>query len=143
MFQIKEKLGAYIGRLWEIEKEFYNKSLADLNSQELKRLTDLVSETCELTNNNPETSIDGFRISYLSALLSAHFPNLIPIIDRRILMNLQLVTKQDITKQGQIKNIQSFYPSLINKIATMSKKMGLSVREIDRKLFVTKINKWS
>lgn len=139
-YEINYKLGAYTNKLWEIEKEFYNKSLAVLNAQELERLADIVLETCDLSNNFLDTYIDGFRVSYLSALLSAHFPNLIPIIDRRILINLHLVMKQDITKQGQIKNIQSFYSSLIEKIASMSKYMGLSVREIDRRLFITKIN---
>lgn len=140
-YEINYKLGAYTNKLWMIEKEFYNKSLAELNSQELERLADLVSEICDLTNNNQETSIDGFRISYLSALLSAHFPNLIPILDRRVLKGLKLVTEQDENTQGQIKNIQRFYRSLMEKVASMSKYMGLSVREIDRKLFVTRINR--
>jgi hypothetical protein len=137
--EINYKLRAYTSKFWQIEKEFYNKSLWELDSKEVKRLTDIVLEACDLTDNYPDTYIDGFRVSYLSALLNAYFPNLIPIIDRRLLINLQLVTDQDKTKQGQIKNIQMFYHQLIVKIANMSMDMGLSVREVDRKLFIIKI----
>lgn len=136
--EVNYKLDAYISKLWEIEKEFYNKSLWELDSRELERLTDIVLEACNLTKTS-KTKIEGFSVSYLSGLLCAHFPDLIPIIDRRILKNLQLVTDQDFNSQGQVKNIERFYPQLIEKIAVMCKDMRLSIRKIDSKLFVTKI----
>jgi hypothetical protein len=137
---INEKLEAYSSKLIEIDREFDHKSLSELDSFQIKRLTELVLQACDLTKTS-STRIDGFSVSYLSGLLCAYFPHLIPIIDRRLLINLQIVTDQDKTKQGQIKKIQRFYPALIDKIASISKELGLSVREVDQKLFEIKIKK--
>lgn len=137
--EINYKLAEYSNELSIIGKEFYGRSLIELNSQDIKRLAERILGICILTDKYLETNIDGFSVSYLSALLSAYFPDLIPILDRRVLINLQLVTEQDINSQGQIKNIIRFYPQLIEKIASLCKELRLSVREIDRKLFVTNI----
>ena len=96
----------------------------------------MVDEIVRLTDKeSTRTKIDGFSSSYLSALLNAHFPDLIPILDRRLLINLVLVTKSDEDSQGQIKNIKSFYGSLIKRFAEIVKESGKGIREVDREYF--------
>jgi hypothetical protein len=138
---VLDKLKAYSKKLIEIKKKFKNKSLSQLTKIETENLISLIISICVLTNKETSTKIDGFSDSYLSALLSAHFPNLIPILDRRILINLNLVQKNDIDKSGQIKNIRSFYPALILELRELSQKRNINIREIDKELFIQEINK--
>jgi hypothetical protein len=137
---VLQKLKSYSSILSEIEKKFKNKKLSDLDIVELNQLIDLVNSICELTNKKTSTKIDGFSDSYLSALLSAYFPKLIPILDRRILINLNIVKNKDVNKQGQVKNIRSFYPELLLKIKELSILKNMEIREIDRELFIKKLN---
>ena len=138
---INTKLISYSKKLRDIENEFNGKTLAILTDEQLKNFVSRINEICNLTCKNSVTRIDGFSVSYLSALLQTYFPTLIPILDRRVLINLHIVSESDINKQGQIKNIQQFYKPLIEKIAEISRERGQTVREIDRNLFVIKIEK--
>ena len=79
-----------------IEDAFNLKELSQLSNEEIMELISKVNIICNLTHKDTNTKIDGFSVSYLSALLSSYFPNLIPILDRRVLMNLNLVVKDDI-----------------------------------------------
>lgn len=135
---IKNKLIAYSKILIQINNKFNNKSLIQLTKKEIKDLTLLITSICNLTEKKT-TKIDGFKVVYLSALLSSYFPTLIPILDRRVLINLNLVTSSDIYKNGQIKNIQKFYLTLVKKIAEICNLKKLSVRDIDKFLFTTKL----
>jgi hypothetical protein len=65
--------------------------------------------------------------------MSSYSPNLIPILDRRVLINLNLVTNSDVYKSGQIKNIQKFYYELIKITAKNCKTYNLTLREFDQK----------
>ena len=135
---INRKLIKYSDKLQDIFFVFGTLILSDLNNNQINLLISKVDSFCDLTDKNTDSQIDGFSISYLSALLNSYFPNLIPIIDRRILINLNLVTNNDIEKKGQIKNIRSFYGKLIEKMAELCRK-GKSIREIDRQYFEIKI----
>lgn len=138
---IDSKLTQYSKILINISDKFNGKSLQKLSDLEIEELIKLVTIICNLTHKRTSTKIDGFSVSYLSALLSSYFPTLIPILDRRVLINLSLVEKVDIDKYGQIKNIQRFYAPLIKKIAERSRKDQLSIRDIDKCLFTTKLTK--
>jgi uncharacterized protein (DUF2164 family) len=134
---INRKLTSYSDKLREIEKTFISKNLFDLTEMQIDKLIQIVESICNLTKKEVETKIDGFSASYLSALLSAYFPNLIPILDRRVLINLKLVQNNDINKAGQIKDIQMFYAPLIKKIAKISKQEPHKMlREIDEDIFI-------
>jgi hypothetical protein len=109
---IKEKLTKYTAILNKIQANFGKRTLADLDARQVQKLSDFVLEAFGLSLKK-ETKIDGFGVSFLSALFNAHFPELIPIIDRRVLLNLNLVKKSDITKQKQIKNIGNYYEAYI------------------------------
>jgi hypothetical protein len=136
---IKKKLSSYSKGLRDIGNEYNGKTLGTLTNEQLENLVSKVLSICNLTDKDNEMRIDGFSVSYLSALLSAYFPILLPILDRRILINLQLVTSKNIDTQGQIKNIQQFYKPLIKKIAKISRETGQTVREIDKNLFAMRI----
>jgi hypothetical protein len=139
--QIEEKLKSYSEILLEIENKFSNKSLSEINDEELQELYILIQRICILTDKNSSTKIDGFSVSYLSALLNGYFINLIPILDRRILINMNLVSDNDITKEGQIKNILNFYEVLIYKMRKLSIERKQSIRDMDKAYFIEQINK--
>ncbi|MDR0429451.1 MAG: hypothetical protein LBH58_03095 [Tannerellaceae bacterium] len=143
---VNDKLKAYSEKLKEIEDAFKNSKLSDLAETEteakaeLETLTKVVDECCNLTKISSDTKIDGFSVSYLSALLNAYFSDLIPILDRRILINLEIVTKKDqVTTTDAIKDIQKYYNPLIRKMATLSKSNAKSIREIDEEYFKRKL----
>lgn len=138
---INKKLEAYSKGLLDISSEFSGNSIATLTNDQLESLIQKTLDICKLTQKDSETKIDGFSVSYLSALINSYFPTLIPILDRRVLISLGLVEGIDIDKFGQIKNIQRFYRPLIIKFAKLSRSENLCVREIDKILFTKKLIK--
>lgn len=136
---IENKLVGYGKLLIEINEVFNNKAIAKLNSAKIDNLIIQITSICNLTHKGTSTKIDGFSVSYLSALLNSYFPDLIPILDRRILINLGIVKSDDTDKNGQIKNIQRHYGPLVKKVSTLCKKKQISVRELDKILFTTKL----
>lgn len=136
---VDNKLLHYSGGLARIEDRFNSATLSELNQIELLELKEMIISMCQLTHKGTFTKIDGFSTSYLSALLNAYFPRLIPILDRRVLINLALVGDNDIDNYGQIKNIEQFYGPLINKFRELCTQYNSTVRQIDRVLFITKL----
>jgi hypothetical protein len=137
----KNKLKTYSKALKELETKFGTRRLVDLNEVELNNLTDEIKFLCSLTKKPADSKIDGFSVSYLSALLNCYFPDLLPILDRRILINLGIVKDSDINKQGQIIEIERFYKTLIVKMKEKSLQENKTLRQIDRELFIIKIPK--
>ena len=136
------KLKAYSSLFIEIDKTFGNRNLSTLEEDEVKSLIKLVMKVIDLSKN-AETCIDGFKSSYLSALLHSYFPNLIPILDRRLLINLGLVCNEgQLNSQKQVKNIKFYYPELIKKLHEKSKNPKKSVRELDEIFFKQKLPNW-
>ena len=83
------------------------------------------------------SNFKGIGASYLSALLNAYFPSLIPILDRRMLINLRLVKKNDLYENKQIKNIENFYGKLVERSAELlNEGKGNTLRDIDREYFI-------
>lgn len=136
---VEKKLLSYSKILIEINNQFRSSSLAELSDKGTENLITKVVSICKLTVKGTEKKIDGFSSSYLSALLNAYFPFLIPILDRRVLINLNLVISKDISSTGQIKNIQKFYPSLIKKMAEISRLNNKNIREIDKQAFTANL----
>ena len=135
--RVNHKLRAYSAKLIEINKIFGARDLSSLTGKECKELIDLLQVACNLTKEK-ETKIFGIGASYLSALLNAYFPNLIPILDRRVLINMRLVKNDDIAEWSkQIKKIETFYGALVEKSAQLlSEDKGRSLRDIDRVYFI-------
>ena len=133
---IKEKLVAY-GQLFnEIDIKFNNKNLSNLDNNEISELISFSEKLIKLTDYKSENKIDGFSVSFLTTLLHFYFPNLYPILDRRVLNGLKLITETDLDTQGQVKNLKDFYSKLIWEFKQKTKNQ--TIRELDKKLFVTK-----
>lgn len=126
----------------QIEDKFKNQTLAQTTNFDFEKLIEYIKKLLKLCDTK-ETAIDGFKASFLSALLYSYFPNLIPILDRRLLINLNLVQKTDLQKSGQVNKIDSFYPILLAKIREISKFKKKTVRQIDKEYFIIKLPNWA
>ena len=127
------KLKHYEEILHKIEEKFGKRSLLSLNSQEL----DILKKKCDrflALTQSPTSNIRGFGPSYASALLAAHFLDLIPVLDRRALNGAGISVAKD--SQGQVKEIAKHYGPLIDAFKQeLSKFPRLTLRELDKKWF--------
>lgn len=133
---IVEKLIAYGQLFEEINLKFENKYLKNIDNNEVTELFEFSDKLIKLTNNKSENKIDGFSVSFLTTLLHFYFPNLYPILDRRVLNGLKLIKEIDIDTQGQVKNLKVFYSKLILEFKHLTEHN--TIREIDKELFITK-----
>lgn len=140
--KLRLKLKAYTAVLRDIDQQFTNRSLSSMATAETNILINLVNQLVRLCSRR-DTSIDGFKSSYLSALLHSFFPLLIPILDRRLLINLNLVTRTDLLSTKQIRKIEEFYPQLIFKIRELSIKSSKTVRQLDQEYFIIELPAWA
>lgn len=136
---LKNKLLEYSKHLKSIDSIIDKRKLSLINREELEIILKEIESICSLTHIGSNTKIDGFSISYLSALLSAYFIETIPILDRRVLINLELVSENDLDSQKQIKKIENFYKNLIVKMWELTKQKQKSIREIDKEIFIKKL----
>lgn len=131
---IQTKLKVYSIELHNIYKAFHKKSIGSLNSNELSQLIQLCCHFVKMTLLG-KTKIAGFVRSYASALLAAHLPDVIPILDRRVLNGAQI--PHHTNSANQVTNIEIYYPALIQKMwHTLKGKPNKSVREQDREWFI-------
>jgi len=134
---ISKKLTAYGQIFKEINLKFNNRHLNKLDNNEMTELITFSDKLIKLTDYKSEHKIDGFSVSFLTTLLHFYFPNLYPILDRRVLSGLNLIDKiKDIDKQGQVKNMKNFYSKLILEFKLKTEKQ--TIRELDKELFITK-----
>ncbi len=134
---VDTKLKEYSKHLEEIDREFGNKQLRELSEEELESLKKKVQSFIQLTKNRM-TAIDGFKSSYASALLHFYFPDLIPILDRRVLNGVGIEVEKN--SQGQVINIEEHYPELIDKFFDYLKKNPTkSLRDYDKECFTKPI----
>jgi len=134
---ITEKLVAYGQLFKEINEKFNNRHIHNLDNKETTELILFSEKLIKLTDNKSEKKIDGFSVSFLTTLLHFYFPNLYPILDRRVLSGLNLIDKtKDLDTQGQVKNLKSFYSKLILEFKQKTKSQ--TIRELDKELFKTK-----
>lgn len=130
---LDDKLKGYESVLSGIADKFSDKKLSQLDDQETVELIGLCEKISDLTKDK-NTKIRGFGASYASALLSAHFMDLIPVLDRRILNGAGIEVEYD--SQKQVKNIAQYYGKLI--IACRSellKRKNLTLRGLDKEWF--------
>ncbi|WP_116125849.1 hypothetical protein [Lewinella sp. IMCC34183] len=133
--EIARKLPEYERRMDAIRNEFGTMGLANLSNQQRASLVKMVKKTLELSSNE-QFCIRGFGPSYLSALLHAHFPDLIPIIDRRILINTRRVKRKDVNSQLQVKSIPDHVGPLISWFHDALQSGQASMRDLDRAQFI-------
>jgi hypothetical protein len=127
------KLKHYEKVMLEIEEKFGRRSLSSLNREEVEVLKTKCNGFLALTQPLA-SNIRGFGPSYASALLAAHFLDLIPVLDRRALNGAGISVVKD--SQGQVKEIAKYYGQLIDAFKQeLSKSPGLTLRELDKKWF--------
>jgi hypothetical protein len=127
------KLKHYESGLKKIENAFATKSLVALDVKQRAELKKFCADFLALTNN-PESEIRGFGPSYASALLAAHFPDLIPVLDRRALNGAGISVEQN--SQGQVKNIATHYSNLIEAFSReLNSNPGMTMRQLDKAWF--------
>lgn len=128
------KLKAYQLKLRDIATQFGSKELKYLDEEETKKLILLCNDFSALATNK-DTKIRGFGPSYGSALLAAHFMELIPVLDRRILNGAGIKVEYD--SQKQVKNISKHFGELIIACQKeLKNRDSLSLRELDKEWFV-------
>ena len=137
---IEVKLEAYSRVLLSIDKEYSHKTLVQLS--DLQRLIELGIEFINLSKKS-ETAIDGFKSSFLSTLLHSYFPNLFPILDRRLLINLDLISETNLSKDKQVKDIAQFYSNLIEKVQEICRFSNKTIREMDKDYFNKPLPNWA
>jgi hypothetical protein len=138
MNQIDVKLIEYSAELSSIGKEFNKVKLQELEESELSKLCNFASRFLNLTLTE-RTRIDGFGPSYASALLNIYFPDLLPILDRRVLLAAGAPSIK-LNSQKQVYNIEKHYPWLINySYDQLKENKKLTMSQMDYELFSTKI----
>ena len=135
---VNRKLGRYSELLREISSKLGVKSLRQLTEEELVWLTEKAySFVCLTLDGN--TAIDGFKVSYASALLHFCFPELVPILDRRVLNGAGI--KVELNKQGQVISIEKYYPHLFRVFYDNLRDNPLkSLRDLDKEFFTKEFN---
>ncbi|MEP6827977.1 MAG: hypothetical protein ABJA10_07870 [Aestuariivirga sp.] len=136
--QFSGKIKLYECQLEKIEQAFGQRTIGSLNQGEVSQLIELCDGFLSLTKSR-NSKIRGFGPSYTSALLASHFPNLIPILDRRILNGATIETKLD--KAKQVKDIDQHFGELIRACwDTLKTQTGMTLRELDKLWFVKPIS---
>jgi hypothetical protein len=127
---LARKLRGYERVLHAIAAAFGGQALRELNAQERATLVTLAGGFLALTQTEA-TKIRGLGPSYASALLAAHFPELLPVLDRRVLNGAGIAVRVD--SQGQVRDLPSHYPALIEAFhESLVANRDLTVRELDR-----------
>lgn len=133
---LEEKLKAYNACLLGIAEGFKGKRLRDLKDAQVLKLCGQAADFLQLTLSN-ETKIDGFGPSYASALLNIYFPDLLPILDRRVLLAADAPQVQ-VKSQGQIRKIEQHYSWLIQETHRhLKRNRKLTMSQLDFELFST------
>jgi hypothetical protein len=137
--RLTDKLKQYSKHLGEILEAFGGKELGALGNKDLDALIQKVSTFLGLTRDS-KTRIDGFGPSFASALLNAHLPELVPILDRRLL-NGCAIAGVETDSQGQVKHIDKHYPDLIRDFHDrLSRDPAATIESIDRSLFAIELD---
>ena len=137
---INQKLKKYSDDIQKIADRFGKRNLRDLNEIDLKFLQTSCIEFLNLVKKDSLFRIDGFGSSYTSVLLHFHFPKLIPILDRRVLNGAGIKAK--INKQGQIIDLERYYPELIQYFhRELGNRPEIELRILDNELFIKPISK--
>jgi hypothetical protein len=127
------KLKCYEDVLKQVEHAFSGKSLSALTAAELDSLVLLCNKFLTLTSQSV-SQIRGLGPSYASAILAAHYLELIPVLDRRALNGADITVAK--CSNTQVKNIANYYEKLIRAFqAEIARRPGLSVRQLDKEWF--------
>jgi hypothetical protein len=140
---LKEKLKHFSDKFKSIDKLFNMDSLYTLSENRLQKLMVVSNDILLDCLSNSPYKIAWIWASYMSALLHLYFQKLCPIIDRNILLGLDLIENVSIDSQWQVKNIHLFYNTLIQKTYLIQKDdPSKSIKDIDDTYFEIGQRKW-
>lgn len=129
---LREKLGVYSKILHEIGDQFGGRQLVDLQKDELDSLVSPANSFLQLTLS-PGTEIDGFGPAYASAVLSAHYTDLLPVIDKWVLNGAGIVEAE---LKIPVDDIEDYYGELIDRCwCHLQKNSGLTLRALDHQWY--------
>jgi hypothetical protein len=129
-----EKLQSYSQHLVRLAQRYGQRMLQELSDRELMDVQRDGTDFLLLTQT-AATHIRGFGPSYASALLFAHFPNLFPVLDRRVLNGARIPVQ--LTSKGQVRDIETHYAKLLQAFhSELRRTPDLSLRDLDKRWFV-------
>jgi hypothetical protein len=133
---IQKKLAPYEALLREADgMPAFQKPLGQLDDREYEAAKRVMTTFAALPRTSP---INGFGVSFSTALLHFYFPEVVPILDRRGLSGAGI--KADVDKQGQVKKLLDWYPDLIAYCrARLRTEPSLTLRALDQSLFIQKL----
>jgi len=112
----------------------FSRALSDLEDGDYLKVREKIVAFAALSQR-PEARINGFGVSFSSALLHFYFPRLVPILDRRAVNGANL-KGIEVDAQDQVTNLLQSYPALIDYFRLKLTENGkLTLRELDRDLF--------
>ena len=134
------KIGPYEKALRALaEDECVLKSLGQLDDIEYARVRDAIVTFSGMTRPK-QTPIEGFGVSFASALLHFYFPDFVPILDRRALNGSQIPGLNVDPRTKQVVNLFELYVSLIDYFRRrLRKETTLTLRLLDKELFIQKL----
>ncbi len=126
---LDKKLESYTEILRSVQRQFGGRDLRELNDGELNKLIRECQGFLRLAAPGP-THIDGFGAVRTSALLHFHFPDLAPILDRRVLIGAGIIQADE---QAQ----EQHYPALITYAwRDLRANPDKTLTQLDRELFI-------
>jgi hypothetical protein len=112
----------------------FSRALSDLDDQDYLEAREQIVAFAALSRR-AEARINGFGVSFSSALLHFYFPRLVPILDRRAVNGANL-KGIEVDAQDQVTNLLQLYPALVDCFRiTLRENAELTLRELDRYLF--------
>lgn len=132
--ELHDKLQVYSKSLNDLLILYDGTFLQHFSKEEVNELSDQCFKFICLTKND-SLRIRGFGVSFASALLNAYLPNVVPILDRRVLNgmgNMHVSTNLS----GQVKNIENHFRDLILYFhKTLSNGANRTLEDLDFELF--------
>jgi hypothetical protein len=129
--KLKKKLIKYSILIKSISEMYLTESLFDLSEDQMQKLKNIAVKFIYLSKEE-ETKIKGFGPSFTSALLHAHFPKLLPIIDRRVINGTGL---KKVKRKQQVTNSEKYYGKVVEIFWNRVHKSKESIRDVDKYFF--------
>ncbi|GAA4412307.1 hypothetical protein GCM10023187_39230 [Nibrella viscosa] len=142
--EVNQTLTGHSKHLRLINSRFHGKSLQNLSEDEFQELNKLMYKAFEICKDS-NSFIKGFGIAYCAALYHMQFPILIPLIDRRVLINSGIVDSNNkkLFAGTQVKHMESYYQELTARIYQDVKVTGQfeDIRAWDRYYFIQNLTR--
>jgi hypothetical protein len=131
---ISDKLREYSLHLERMNRCIAGRTLVQFEDANFEEVKTLACDVLKLTAKRSNFQISGFGPSYASALLSGYFPDVVPVIDRRVLNGARIEVELD--SQQQVKDMAQHFQVLFDRCREMLFSELMTLREVDMHWFV-------